>query len=401
MSFLRRLNPSIVPVSSAERFRASFGALVGILLTGLISRLALGGDAGFPLLIAPMGASAVLLFAAPSSPLAQPWSVLGGNLISATLGVTCALTINDPVIAASTAISISIGLMLLLNCLHPPSGAVALTAVLGGPAIQEVGYWFVLSPVGLNSILLLASAYAFNNATGRRYPHLAPPAQQMNHGTSDPVPTHRIGIVPEDLRAVLEQYDEVVNISPEDLDALLHQAQIRAYERRSGEITCDEIMSRDVITVSPDASLRATWRLLMQADIKALPVVAADRQLLGIVTQTDFMRMSVLNDRGNLSLRAKAGALVRGNGVPRTVADIMTKRVQSALPETMIAKLVPPMADMGLHHMPVVDHDNHVVGIITQSDLIAALFQSSRNTEVGAEEILAKHSINARTSPVR
>jgi CBS domain-containing membrane protein len=62
-------------------------------------------------------------------------------------------------------------------------------------------------------------------------------------------------------------------------------------------------------------------------------------------------------------------------GVPRTVSDIMTRRVQSALPETMIAKLVPPMADMGLHHMPVVDHDNHVVGIITQSDLIAALFQ--------------------------
>jgi CBS domain-containing membrane protein len=64
--------------------------------------------------------------------------------------------------------------------------------------------------------------------------------------------------------------------------------------------------------------------------------------------------------------------------VPRTVSDIMTRRVQSALPETMIAKLVPPMADMGLHHMPVVDHDNHVVGIITQSDLIAALFQNGR-----------------------
>jgi CBS domain-containing membrane protein len=379
MSLLRRLNPLIVPVSPTERIRASIGALVGILLTGLLSEMALGEATSFPLLIAPMGASAVLLFAAPSSPLAQPWSILGGNLTSATVGVTCALSINDPVLAASIAIAASIGLMLLLNCLHPPSGAVALTAVLAGSAIHDWGYWFVLSPVGLNSVLLLVSAYAFNNATGRRYPHLAPASVPNIHWTNDSLPSQRVGVVPEDIRAVLEQYDEVVNISLDDLDALLHQAQIRAYERRSGEITCDEIMSRDVLTVAPGTPIKTAWRLLAQARIKALPVVAANKELVGIVTQTDFMRMSVLNERGGLSLRIQAGWLIRHNGVPRTVEDIMTRRVRFALPETMIAKLVPPMADMGLHHMPVVDHDNHVVGIITQSDLIAALFQSGRD----------------------
>ncbi|HEV7435504.1 MAG TPA: HPP family protein [Pseudorhizobium sp.] len=386
MSFFRRLNPLIVPASPAERIRASLGALVGILLTGLLSEMLLGAGSSFPLLIAPMGASAVLVFAAPSSPLAQPWSVLGGNLVSATIGVTCALVIDDPVLAASTAIASSIASMLLLNCLHPPSGAVALTAVLAGSAIHDWGYWFVLSPVGLNSVLLLVSAYAFNNATGRRYPHLAPSGATNPHGTTDALPSQRIGVIPGDIRAVLEQYDEVVNISLDDLDALLHQAQIRAYERRSGEITCSEIMSRDVLTVEPDTPIKAAWRLLAQAHIKALPVVTADRELVGIVTQTDFMRMSMLNERGGLSLRVQAGQLVRRSGVPRTVEDIMTRRVQSALPETMIAKLVPPMADMGLHHMPVVDHDNHVVGIITQSDLIAALFQSGRGTATNLAE---------------
>ncbi|MCF6367698.1 HPP family protein [Rhizobium halophilum] len=386
MSFFRRLNPLIVPVSPAERIRASLGALVGILLTGLLSEMLLGAGSSFPLLIAPMGASAVLLFAAPSSPLAQPWSVLGGNLVSATIGVTCALLIDDPVLAASTAIASSIACMLLLNCLHPPSGAVALTAVLAGSAIHDWGYWFVLSPVGLNSVLLLVSAYAFNNATGRRYPHLAPSGATNTHGTADALPSQRIGVVPGDIRAVLEQYDEVVNISLDDLDALLHQAQIRAYERRSGESTCGEIMSRDVLTVEPETPIKAAWRLLAQAHIKALPVVTVDRELVGIVTQTDFMRMSMLNERGGLSLRIQAGQLVRRSGVPRTVEDIMTRRVQSALPETMIAKLVPPMADMGLHHMPVVDHDNHVVGIITQSDLIAALFQSGRGTATSLAE---------------
>ncbi|HUH48952.1 MAG TPA: HPP family protein, partial [Mycoplana sp.] len=204
ITFLKRLVPSLAPVSRTERLRASLGALTGILLTGFVSTMALGSSISLPLLIAPMGASAVLLFAAPASPLAQPWSILGGNTVAAVVGVTCALFIGDPIIAAAVAVALAIGVMMLLGCLHPPSGAVALTAVLGGPATHEAGYWFVLTPVGINSALILAVALLFNNATGRRYPHLAP---ANPHHTADPVPTQRIGVVPDDLQAVLAQYD--------------------------------------------------------------------------------------------------------------------------------------------------------------------------------------------------
>ncbi len=373
---LRRFMPSLVPVSGWERLRSSCGALIGILLTGFISTLAVGTDASLPLLIAPMGASAVLLFAAPSSPLAQPWSILGGNVVASTVGVSCALLIPDPVIAAGIAVAVAIGLMLVFGCLHPPSGAVALTAVLGGPAIREAGYAFVLSPVAINSLLILAVALVFNNLTGRRYPHLAPAANA--HKTQDPLPSQRLGVVPEDLQAVLAQYGEVVDVSPEDLDSFVHQAQIRAFTRRSGEITCGEIMSRDVLTVAPDTTLRKAWRMLIEHRIKALPVVTKNDGMVGIITQTDFMKHTTLSADGRLQigLRERIGNII---GLParspRLVSEIMTTRVQSALPETMIAKLVPPMADMGLHHMPVVDADNRVVGIVTQSDLIAALFQ--------------------------
>ncbi|WEX75342.1 HPP family protein [Sinorhizobium numidicum] len=373
---LRRFIPSLVPVSHWERLRSCCGALVGILLTGFISTLAIGAGASLPLLIAPMGASAVLLFAAPSSPLAQPWSILGGNIISSTVGVTAALLIPDPVIAAAVAVAVAIGAMLILGCLHPPSGAVALTAVLGGPAIRDAGYAFVLSPVAVNSLLILVVALIFNNLTGRRYPHLAPAANP--HNTQDPLPSHRLGVVPEDLQAVLAQYGEVVNVSPEDLDSFIHQAQVRAFTRRSGEITCGEIMSCDVATVAPDAPLRKAWKMLLEHRIQALPVVTEKEGLVGIITQTDFMKHATLTPNGRLQvgLRERIGNII---GLPakspRYVSDIMTRRVQSALPETMIAKLVPPMADMGLHHMPVVDADNRVVGIVTQSDLIAALFQ--------------------------
>jgi CBS domain-containing membrane protein len=381
LSTLKRFIPAVAPISKLERMRACLGALIGIMLTGLVSKFALGPDVNLPLLIAPMGASAVLLFAAPTSPLAQPWSILGGNILSAFVGVTFALVIPDPIVASALAVSVAIGLMLAFGCLHPPSGAVALTAVLGGPVLHAEGYGFVFWPVGLNSILLLAAALLFNNLTGRRYPHLLPAVPTNVHRTSDPVPTARIGFVPSDLQDVLAQYDEIVNVSPDELDALLHRAQIRAYERRSGEITCAQIMSRDVAAVQPQTPLREAWKLLINHRIKALPVTAADGGLVGIVTQTDFMRASLLAQDGRLHLgwRIRVGNRFRlARQSKHTVADIMTRRVQSAVPETMIAKLVPPMADMGLHHMPVVDANNRVVGIVTQSDLIAALFHERR-----------------------
>lgn len=371
-AYLKRFIPSLVPVSHLERLRASLGALVGILLTGLVSTLTLGADASLPLLIAPMGASAVLLFAAPSSPLAQPWSILGGNIVSSLIGVTCALLIPEPVVAAAVAVGLAIAVMLLLGCLHPPSGAVALTAVLGGTSIHEAGYWFVLSPVAINSALILVVALLFNNATGRRYPHLAPAGN--THRTDDPPPMQRLGIVLEDLQAVLAQYGEVVDISPDELDALIHQAQIRAFNRRSGEITCGEVMSRDVATATPETTLRQAWQTLLDHNVKALPVVTEEDGIVGIVTQTDFIKHTMLAP--HTGLRQRIGNVIGlGPKAPRLVSEIMTRRVQSALPETMIAKLVPPMADMGLHHMPVVDANNRLVGIVTQSDMIAALFQ--------------------------
>ena len=145
-----------------EQIRATVGAIVGLLITGFVSKFALGSMSDLPLLIAPMGASAVLLFALPGSPLARPWSIIGGNSLSAFVGVACATWIPDPIVASALACGIAIGLMMVLGCLHPPGGAVALTAVLGGPSIQATGFGFALWPVGINSFLLLAAALAFS-----------------------------------------------------------------------------------------------------------------------------------------------------------------------------------------------------------------------------------------------
>ncbi|WP_417692120.1 HPP family protein [Roseibium sp.] len=376
MSIFQRLNPSLVPTSGLERLRASLGALTGILLTGLVSTLSLGSDVNLPLLIAPMGASAVLLFAVPNSPLAQPWSILGGNLIAAFVGVTLALVIHEPLLAASAAIAVSIGIMLMLNCLHPPSGAVALTAVLGGPAIHDAGYWFLLSPVGVNSILILAVALVFNNITGRHYPHGASTSANA-HKTADAPPSRRVGVTGADIRAVIAEQDELLDVSPEDLDELLHRAQIRAFNRQAGQMTCAHIMSTNLRTVRPETKLTEAWRRLVSHHVKGLPVVDAEGKLTGIITRANFIDHSVLSPEGRLKFGPAQVLVATVKRTPpmRLVQDIMTRRVQSALPDTPVGLLVSPMADQGVHHMPIVDADNHLVGIVTQSDLLAALFR--------------------------
>ena len=142
LGWLRSFRPSQSKTALPDHARSVAGSLVAILVTGLVTRSAFGAHTDVPLLIAPMGASAVLLFAVPASPLAQPWAAIGGNTLGGILGVASARCIPDPMYAAATAVSLTIGATAFFRCLHPPAGAVALTAVVGGPPIAEAGFHF-------------------------------------------------------------------------------------------------------------------------------------------------------------------------------------------------------------------------------------------------------------------
>ena len=225
VNWLRRFRPEPLPTSYRERVRASAGAFVGILIVGVVSTLGIGSIRDLPMLIAPMGASAVLLFGAPASPLAQPWSIIGGNLFAALVGVTAAHWIGSPFVASAVAVGVSFALMSLFRCIHPPSGAVALTAVLGGPHVLAAGYLFVLVPVGLNTVLLTLAALAYNNATGRSYPHVAHPPAHPHP------PVSRLYLTGDDLDEVLADYGEAVDISRDDLEKLFHELLGRAQRR--------------------------------------------------------------------------------------------------------------------------------------------------------------------------
>jgi CBS domain-containing membrane protein len=377
--WLRRFLPQPNTVPRAERMRSVAGALLGLLLVAGISEYLMGKGSLAAVLVAPMGASAVLLFCLPASPLAQPWSVIGGNVTAALIGIACAKAIASPLLAAPLACCLAILAMFLLRCLHPPSGAVALTTVLGSPAVHAAGFSFAFIPVGLNSVLIVLAALAFNNLTGRRYPHLQKSAMKNVHATRDPVPTARLGFAKEDLDAALERYGQVLDVSRDDLENILFETEMHAYGRRFGVITCGEIMSRDVVTIAPSTPLAEAWRLLRHHNLHALPVLNAARRVVGIVAQSDFLHHAGLDEYRTVGerLRELAGVVFGyRSDRPELAGQIMTTHVKTVPASEPIAELVPMLANSGLHHIPVVDGAGVFVGIVSQSDLLGALYES-------------------------
>ena len=217
-----------VPADKAVRDRliSGIGALIGIAATGLLIGGLAGAGPHMPLLIAPIGAAAVLLFAVPASPMAQPWAVVGGNLVSAVVGVSVARLGADPMLSAGLAVGGAICAMALLRCLHPPGGAVALTAVAGGPVIHDLGYAFVLAPVGVGTVLLLAMAWGFHRFSGHSYPHRA------MHIAEPPEPLPG-DFSRDDLRRAIADYPDLLDVDFEDLEEVLLAAEHRAALRRA------------------------------------------------------------------------------------------------------------------------------------------------------------------------
>lgn len=380
INWLKGFVPPRGTVDKYERMRSCAGALFGLALAGLLTKATLGSTLGAAFLIAPMGASAVLLFAVPASPLAQPWSIIGGNLCAAVVGVTCGILVGDVWLAAALAGALAIGAMFWLRCIHPPSGAVALTAVLGGPAIHAMGYHFILMPVMVNSFILLTAALFYNNVTGRRYPHSAQPERVNRHETLDVIPTSRLGFSADDLDAVLKTYNQVLDISRDDLQTILTQTEMLGYQRRFGAITCGDIMSRDVVSVEFGTGLQEAWTLMREHRLTALPVVNRARRVIGIVTKTDFLLHADL-DR-HMEIGSKLAKFLNRSWrthteKPEVVGQIMSSEVKVASAGRPAVELVPLMADAGLHQLPVIDEESRLVGMLTQSDMIAALYETS------------------------
>jgi len=211
LTWRRLLGLEYATVSHRERLVSALGGFIGLAAVYGISR-AVVGETGAVFMTLSVGASAVLLFAVPHGQLAQPWPLIGGQIVSAVAGVACARLIDDPLAASATALGVAIGGMHYLRCVHPPGGATALSAVLGGEAVRALGFGFVLAPVLLNVAVLLGTAIAFNAFfPWRRYPAaLATRRESAPDAAYGPI-SH------EDFVYALTQVDSFIDVSEEDL----------------------------------------------------------------------------------------------------------------------------------------------------------------------------------------
>lgn len=345
----RLFRPILAGATLRERLIGCLGALIGIALTGLMTGWMVGQGPHIPLIVAPMGATAVLLFAVPASPLAQPWPIIGGNTISALIGVTAAHFIPNPVLAIGVGVSLAIAAMSFTRSLHPPGGAAALTALIGGPAIASSGFLFPFVPVCLNSIILVSLGIAFHRISGRKYPHVpaAPPANV--HGTADLPAPIRVGFHARDVDAALLNLNETLDIDRTDLDRLLREVESQALVRAHGALDCQAVMSRDVVTIGLHEPLARARDLLLRHNIRTLPVVDEAGRLAGTLGLRE------------LALRTES-----------SIGQVMSE-ARTANASEPVVSLVEPLTNGHTHAVLVTGEDRRILGIITQTDLLAVL----------------------------
>jgi CBS domain-containing membrane protein len=216
------LQTSSTPV---EKLLSTLGGIISIALVFYVSRFFAGTQAALAILPS-MGATAVLLFAVPHGALSQPWPIFGGHLLSALTGVACMLCIDNMILAAAMAVGLSIGMMHVFRCVHPPGGATALAAVIGGETVHALGFGYVLFPTFANCVVMFMAGLFFNNLFAwRRYP-----SSLMRYEKSFDSPETRL-ITVSHIKQAMQTLDEVLDIEPEQIKYLVDRA--------------DEIMNRE------------------------------------------------------------------------------------------------------------------------------------------------------------
>ncbi|AWM92404.1 HPP family protein [Pseudomonas sp. 31-12] len=229
---LARWLPAAVNTRPSEWSRAAIGMSLGTLFSVWLCAQVFGMEVAQHL-IGPLGASAVLLFAVSSGALAQPWSILGGYLSAGVVALLVAHVLGRTLGSACLAAGMALILMCWLRCLHPPAGALALLLVLADPATIALD-WKALGAVMLAALTMLLSALAYNNLTRIRYPKRA--AEPVAVVPADHPPIDSQAITAQDLKLALAEMEAFFDVTPEDLEQLIHISELHAKRRSIGEV---------------------------------------------------------------------------------------------------------------------------------------------------------------------
>ncbi|WP_229740569.1 CBS domain-containing protein [Gemmobacter megaterium] len=242
--------------------------------------------------------------------------------------------------------------------------------------LAALGLRFVLVPVFGGTVALVAVAMAWHRICGRVYPFRLP-YEAGPHATADKAAQMRLGLEPEELAQILADYRQSANLGIEDLARLIAAAEQMAAGHALGTLNCDAIMSRDLVTVRPDARAAQVADLFRKHGFTSIPVVDAQGGLLGVIFQLDLIRRA---RRDALWAQPGFGAAMTSlrsdkAAIPRA-AEVMTIDLPTVAPSTPVASLLPLLADGGVEAIPVLD-SGRIVGIVTRTDLLSALARSA------------------------
>ena len=187
----------------------------------------------------------------------------------------------------------------------------------------------------------------------------------------------RGGLDHTDLASAVTALNTFVDIQEDELVKLYNLAVDHAFERHVG-LTCADVMSRDVISVKPDTHIEVAWNRLRHHRVKALPVLDQEGKLVGILSTADFLRQMDDTTAAGLAVHLQ-GMLQRLPGAKSKkatlVSQIMTTGVSSARLDTPINTLVHQMIEKNMQHIPVIDDERKVLGVVTQTDTLVALYK--------------------------
>jgi CBS domain-containing membrane protein len=346
--------PALPAPDLKECARASIGAFAGIGLCALAALLMPGPLAPQLYLVAPLGATAVLVFCVPNSPLAQPWSAVIGNTVSGLIAVLAVSTLPAEW-APSLAVAGAILLMFLTRSLHPPGGAVALLAALERESVLEAGFMFALMPIGVMTTCLVSVAIVFNRVTGRFYPFRQSQADASKQAQA------RLGLTDTELAALLKRFNQSPNIGVADLARMLASAEEEATSHRFDSIQCSEVMTTPLIMVASDQPLDQIVNLFRKQTIKSVPVVTEDHHLVGSISQTDIIDALVSRHPLRRAKREKVLA-----------SDIMQAAPTCVPANTPVGVVANKFARNDTQTV-LVSEGSKVVGVLSRSDIIELL----------------------------
>ncbi len=378
LGFIAPNEQQISTITITARLKVVLAAFFALFVVAYVS-YSLLNQTTYIFLLASMGASAVIIFALPSSPLARPWAFIAGHFIPAGIGLFCSLHIEQVPLMAATTIAAVIFSMYLFECMHPPGGATALVPVISAASGHTLGWEFLIFPVGLNILLMGFASFLLR----RFLIKVAPPAlTQVQALQSTEPPRTRLSIQQEDMNFAMNSLDSVLDVNTDILMSLYQKAQMHAFDRQQGKLICQQIMSKHLLSLQSHTAISEAWTLLQDNKISMLPVVSDIGSLIGVVSLVDFIKNTkqpfktgVLGYFSAVRSRLKSQVYQRNS-----VNTIMTTEVITVMSDDPISLLVPLFTQQGLHHVPVVDSNSKLVGIITQSDFIAALIdQHARN----------------------